>query len=35
LAYTMSGGVAVVGYDSIVKTLKNIIEAYKGPSKSD
>jgi len=35
LAYTMSGGVAVVGYDSIVKTLKNIIEAFKGPSKSD
>lgn len=34
LAYTTSGGVAVVGYDSIVKTLRNIIEAYKGPSKS-
>lgn len=35
LAYTTSGGVAVVGYDSIVKTLKNIIEGYRGPSKQD
>lgn len=34
LAYTLSGGVAVVGYDSIVKTLRNVIEVYKGPSKS-
>lgn len=34
LAYALSGGVAIIGYDSIVKTLKRIIEAYKGPSKS-
>jgi len=32
LAYALSGGVAIIGYDSIVKTLKRIIEAYKGPS---
>jgi len=32
LAYALSGGIAIVGYDSIVKTLKRIIEVYKGPS---
>lgn len=35
LAYALSGGVAIIGYDSIVKTLKRIIEAYKGPVKSE
>jgi hypothetical protein len=35
LAYTLSGGVAVIGYDSIVKTLRSVIEAYRNPSKSE
>jgi len=35
LAYTMSGGVAVVGYDSIVKTLKTIIQTYKNPNNTN
>ena len=30
LAYALSGATAIVGYDSIVKTLLRIIEAYKG-----
>jgi len=29
LAYALSGGIAIVGYDSIVKTLLRIIETYK------
>jgi len=29
LAYTMSGGVSVVGYDAIVKTIRRML--YKGP----
>lgn len=32
LAYTTSGGVSVVGYDAIVKTLRRMLEAYKGPT---
>ncbi len=35
LAYMMSGGVAIIGYDSIVKTLKAIIEAYRPNAKPD
>jgi hypothetical protein len=31
LAYTLSGGVSVVGYDAIVKTLRRMLETYKGP----
>jgi len=31
LAYTTSGGVSVVGYDAIVKTLRRILENYKTP----
>ena len=29
LAYTTSGGVSVVGYDAIVKTLRRMLENYK------
>jgi hypothetical protein len=32
LAYTTSGGVSVVGYDAIVKTLRRMLESYKGPT---
>lgn len=32
LAYAFSGGVSIIGYDTIVKTLKRILESYKGPS---
>ena len=32
LAYTTSGGVSVVGYDAIVKTLRRMLETYKGPT---
>jgi hypothetical protein len=32
LAYTTSGGVSVVGYDAIVKTLRRMLETYKGPA---
>ena len=32
LAYTMSGGVSVVGYDAIVKTLRRMLETYKSPA---
>jgi hypothetical protein len=32
LAYTLSGGVSVVGYDAIVKTLRRMLETYKGPA---
>ena len=35
LAYTTSGGVSVVGYDAIVKTLRRVLETYKGPSEPD
>lgn len=31
LAYTMSGGVSVVGYDAIVKTLRRLLGSYKLP----
>ncbi len=32
LAYTTSGGVSVVGYDAIVKTIRRTLETYKGPA---
>jgi hypothetical protein len=35
LAYMMSGGVAVIGYDSIVKTLKRLIGTYKNDDKEE
>lgn len=31
LAYTFSGGVSIVGYDTIVKTLRRTLENYKLP----
>jgi len=34
LAYTTSGGISVVGYDAIVKTIRRMLETYKGPADS-
>lgn len=31
LAYTFSGGVSIVGYDTIVKTIRRVLENYQGP----
>lgn len=30
LAYTMSGGISVVGYDAIVKTIRRMLDSYRG-----
>lgn len=32
LAYALSGGIAVIGYDSIVKTIRRILESYRVPA---